>query len=114
MPKLDGFGLLQALRANPETKNIPLIFLSARAGEEARVEGIQAGADDYLVKPFSAKELIARVEANIKLAHLRRRERLKPTCAICLCRHLAIICVLRGPQHIYELANAMYLQLFGI
>jgi len=72
MPKLDGFGLLQALRADPQTQEIPIILLSARAGEEARIEGLAAGADDYLTKPFSAKELLARVEATLKLAHLRQ------------------------------------------
>ncbi|RYY91912.1 MAG: hybrid sensor histidine kinase/response regulator, partial [Chitinophagaceae bacterium] len=49
MPRLDGFGLLQKLRAHPQLKNIPVLFLSARAGEEAKVEGLDAGADDYLV-----------------------------------------------------------------
>ncbi|MBD1848448.1 ATP-binding protein [Leptolyngbya sp. FACHB-711] len=72
MPQLDGFGLLQALRADPQTREVPIILLSARAGEEARVEGLAAGADDYLTKPFSARELIARVEASLKLAQLRR------------------------------------------
>jgi PAS domain S-box-containing protein len=72
MPEMDGFELLRSLRANPATQEIPIILLSARAGEEARIEGLQAGADDYLTKPFSARELIARVEANLKLAQLRR------------------------------------------
>jgi PAS domain S-box-containing protein len=72
MPELDGFGLLQELRANPQTQDIPVILLSARAGEEARIEGLTAGADDYLTKPFSARELLARVEATLKLAKLRR------------------------------------------
>jgi PAS domain S-box-containing protein len=72
MPRLDGFGLLQALRATRQTRDIPIILLSARAGEEARVEGLAAGADDYLTKPFSARELMARVEASLKLAQLRR------------------------------------------
>ena len=57
MPRLDGFGLLRELRPDPQTATIPVIMLSARAGEEARVEGIQSGADDYLVKPFRAREL---------------------------------------------------------
>jgi PAS domain S-box-containing protein len=72
MPRLDGFGLLQALRATPQTRDVPIILLSARAGEEARVEGLAAGADDYLTKPFSARELMARIEASLKLAQLRR------------------------------------------
>ncbi|HEX9000903.1 MAG TPA: ATP-binding protein, partial [Blastocatellia bacterium] len=72
MPKLDGFGLLKALRQNPQTSSIPVILLSARAGEEARVEGLQAGADDYLIKPFSARELLARVGGILTLAKARR------------------------------------------
>lgn len=72
MPQLDGFGVLQALRSDPQTREVPIILLSARAGEEARVEGLAAGADDYLTKPFSARELLARVEATLKLAQLRR------------------------------------------
>lgn len=71
MPKLDGFGLLKKVRNHPEVQHIPVIFLSARAGEEAKVEGLDAGADDYLVKPFYAKELLARVDANIKIAKNR-------------------------------------------
>ncbi|MHC5858231.1 ATP-binding protein [Nostoc sp.] len=72
MPGLDGFGLLQELRADPQTQKVPIILLSARAGEEARVEGLEAGADDYLIKPFSARELLARVEAALKMARLRQ------------------------------------------
>src|SRR5262249_16882364 len=58
MPGLDGFGLLRQLRADPRTRQVPVVLLSARAGEESRVEGMEAGADDYLVKPFSARELL--------------------------------------------------------
>ncbi len=72
MPKLDGFGLLRALRGDERTQTIPVIMLSARAGEESRVEGMGAGADDYLVKPFSARELLARVEAHLNLQRVRR------------------------------------------
>lgn len=72
MPRLDGFGLLRELRSALHTQELPIILLSARAGEESRVEGLEAGADDYLIKPFSARELLARVEANLKLARLRQ------------------------------------------
>ena len=72
MPKLNGFGLLKELRADPRTCGLPVIMLSARAGEESRVEGMEAGADDYLVKPFSARELLARVTAHLQMARLRR------------------------------------------
>ncbi len=75
MPGMDGFELLRQLRTNSETQDIPIILLSARAGEEARIEGLEAGADDYLIKPFSARELLARIEATLKLAQLRRTAR---------------------------------------
>jgi signal transduction histidine kinase len=73
MPGLDGFALLRALRADSLTATIPVVLLSARAGEEARIEGAQAGADDYLVKPFGAQELIARIGAQLSLARERAR-----------------------------------------
>jgi DNA-binding response OmpR family regulator len=72
MPRLDGFGLLKRLRGDERRRTIPFIMLSARAGEEARVEGLNAGADDYLTKPFSARELVARVGTHVEMARLRR------------------------------------------
>jgi signal transduction histidine kinase len=113
MPRLDGFGLLRALRADPETSTLPIILLSARAGEEARVEGAAAAADDYVVKPFSALELVARVGAQLTLS----RERARAEAAVRSARDLLTtvleqapvgICVMRGPEHTYELANAYY------
>ncbi|MEH0819816.1 MULTISPECIES: SpoIIE family protein phosphatase [unclassified Micromonospora] len=74
MPRLDGFGLLRELRADRHTATVPVIVLSARAGEEAAVEGLRAGADDYLAKPFSSVELLARVRAHLELARLRNHE----------------------------------------
>lgn len=71
MPELDGFELVRALRAQLETRQIPVLLLSARAGEESRVEGLEAGADAYLVKPFGARELLARVGAHLALGKLR-------------------------------------------
>lgn len=79
MPGLDGFQLLHTLRAEPQTRAIPVILVSARAGEESTVEGLKAGADDYLVKPFSSRELLTRVEARLEMARMRsglvRKER---------------------------------------
>jgi PAS domain S-box-containing protein len=72
MPGLDGFGLLREVRADPRLGDLPVIMLSARAGEEARVGGFEAGADDYLVKPFSGRELVARLQSNLRLAQVRR------------------------------------------
>jgi signal transduction histidine kinase len=76
MPRMDGFALLRILRADPQLRDVPTILLSARAGEEAVIEGLDAMADDYLVKPFSARELIARVGAQLQLARMRREARI--------------------------------------
>ncbi len=72
MPQLDGFGLLRAIREDSSLASTPVILVSARAGEESRVEGLEADADDYLIKPFAARELLARVAAHVKMANLRR------------------------------------------
>ncbi|MET0447585.1 MAG: SpoIIE family protein phosphatase, partial [Aeromicrobium sp.] len=72
MPRLDGFGLLERLQDDPRSTSIPVIMLSARAGEEGTVEGLEAGAADYLVKPFAARELLARVRVNLELDRVRR------------------------------------------
>ena len=73
MPGLDGFELLRQIRADASVRDIPVILLSARADEQSRVEGLEAGADDYLIKPFSARELVARVKANLRLADVRSK-----------------------------------------
>jgi PAS domain S-box-containing protein len=73
MPRLDGFGLMREVRADPQLRAIPIILLSARAGEESRIEGLDRGADDYLVKPFSARELLVRAGTLLRSAELRRR-----------------------------------------
>ncbi|HWM06921.1 MAG TPA: ATP-binding protein, partial [Actinophytocola sp.] len=72
MPEMDGLALVDALRADPATQGIPIILLSAQAGVEATAAGLHAGADDYLVKPFSPVELLARVRSSIELAQLRQ------------------------------------------
>jgi signal transduction histidine kinase len=72
MPRLDGFGLVRELRSDPATASLPIILLSARAGEESAIEGLDVGADDYLAKPFSARELLARVRTHVELARARR------------------------------------------
>jgi PAS domain S-box-containing protein len=72
MPRMDGFGVIRAIRSDPSLSITPVILVSARAGEESRVEGLEAGADDYLVKPFTARELLARVSSHVKMAILRK------------------------------------------
>jgi len=74
MPIVDGFELVQRLRSDPTLRSIPIIVLSARAGEDAVVEGIEAGADDYLVKPFSTRELLARVRTRLELERLGQEQ----------------------------------------
>ena len=73
MPHMDGFELLRAVRAKPSISTTPFIFLSARVGEEAAVEGVTSGADDYIPKPFTAEELLARVQANLNAASIREQ-----------------------------------------
>lgn len=111
MPRLDGFGLLQKMRNHPAAKNIPVIFLSARAGEEAQVEGLEAGADDYLVKPFSTKELLARVESNIKIAksRLAAEENLKNI----ITQSPVSMAVMRGNKLVLEMVNERSLEIWG-
>ena len=111
MPVLGGLELVQALRGDPETAAIPIILLSARAGEESTVEGLASGADDYLVKPFAARELLARVRAHIKSSEATRRERARLVALFD--RAPAFMAVLRGPEHVIEAANAAYLTLVG-
>jgi PAS domain S-box-containing protein len=73
MPEMDGFDLVREIRSDAQLKTIPFIMLSARAGETAAIDGLTLGADDYLVKPFSADELIARVYAQLNAAAIRER-----------------------------------------
>jgi signal transduction histidine kinase len=71
MPELDGLQLVSALRADPRSRAVPIVLLSARAGEDAALEGLSRGADDYVVKPFSSPELLARLESHLELTRMR-------------------------------------------
>lgn len=114
MPELDGFGLARALRDSPGTRTLPIVMLSARAGEDARAEGVEGGADDYLVKPFSAKELLARVSLQIERARRRREvERQRAFLNELFMQAPANIAVLRGPDYVIELANPAFRGLLG-
>jgi signal transduction histidine kinase len=75
MPRLDGYGLLRKVREDPRWRELPVILLSARSGEEAKIEGLEAEADDYVVKPFAARELVARVSHQLRMRQLRREAR---------------------------------------
>ncbi len=114
MPELDGLGLLGELRADPVLKSTPVIMLSARAGEEARIEGLSAGADDYLIKPFSARDLIARVNAQLIKSRVRALEQEHSRRLVNLLNHAPVaIAVLRGPDHVFDVANAHYVALIA-
>ena len=114
MPELDGFGLLRELRADPVLRSIPVIMLSARAGEEARIEGLTASADDYLVKPFTARDLLARVEAQIVRGRMLLLEQEHAQRMIRIFTHAPVgVAVLSGPEHVFELTNPVYQQVIG-
>lgn len=118
MPRLDGFGLLQHLKATAETALIPVMLLSARAGEEARIDGYTAGADDYLSKPFSASELLTRVRAQLQQAKLRQeaRQQLAENASRLhgFFEHAPVaIGILRGPEFVVELANPMICEIWN-
>jgi PAS domain S-box-containing protein len=114
MPELDGFGLLRELRADSRTASVPVILLSARAGEEASIEGMQAGADDYLVKPFSARELVSRVAARLEIARAHAEVRTaRARLHSQLMQAPVAMSIVTGPDFIFEIANPSYLQMVG-
>ena len=75
MPVLDGIGLARALRANEETRELPLLFLTAKGDAADRLEGFRVGADDYLTKPFDLEELLARVQVQARRSLVARKVR---------------------------------------
>jgi PAS domain S-box-containing protein len=111
MPKLDGFGLLRQLREEQSLRQIPLIFLSARAGDEARVAGIESGADDYLVKPFTARELLAKVDTTIRITRIRKEA--QQNMESLFMQAPAAIAVLEGPELRFTLANKLFERLIS-
>jgi CheY-like chemotaxis protein len=114
MPGLDGFELLRRLRQDERTRRIPVVMLSARAGEEARIEGLSAGAEDYLSKPFSARELLARVRTHLELSRLREELRGQREQLYALFMQAPVpICVFRGQDLVFEMANPCYLEVSG-
>jgi PAS domain S-box-containing protein len=96
MPGLDGLQLVAALRADPRTAALPVLLLSARAGQEASIEGLRAGADDYLVKPFAAADLLARVRANVELARIRNHHARWRTALVDSLQEAFFVCDERG------------------
>src|SRR5581483_3693487 len=120
MPGLGGFELLQTIRQDPDFASLPVILLSARAGEESRVEGLRAGADDYVVKPFSASELLVCIASRLEISRLRKtiaesehrlfaeaeteRQKLRDLIE----QAPAMVAILRGPDHAFEIVNHEY------
>jgi signal transduction histidine kinase len=118
MSRLHGFGLIRELRGDPRTATTPIVLLSSHAGEDASAQGLRAGADDYLVKPFTASALLVRVEAQLSAARLR--EAIRRTAEAERVRLQAMfyespaaIAMLRGPALVIELANPSMLDLWG-
>ncbi|MBX2906368.1 MAG: response regulator [Taibaiella sp.] len=111
MPRLDGLGLLKRIRANSELRHTPVIILSARAGEEAKIEGLDAGADDYLVKPFSAKELLVRVANHIRINLVRRQT--EQQFYQLMMQAPALINVFIGPEHRFVLFHPKNKDILG-
>jgi PAS domain S-box-containing protein len=132
MPGMDGFALLHAIKSDPALADTPVVLLSARAGEESRIEGYAAGADDYIVKPFSAAQLIAQVNAQLTVQRTRResarererlleRERAAKREAQLQREHLYAlfmqapnpVVILRGSDYVIELANPPACRVWG-
>lgn len=111
MPVMDGVQLLKEIKSSPGTSNIPVLLLSARAGEESRIEGYDLGADDYLVKPFSAKELVARVKSQINIS--KTRSHVNKLLNQVFEQTPAAITIIRKNNYVVEFANDLYLQLVG-
>ncbi|HTB74692.1 MAG TPA: ATP-binding protein [Polyangiaceae bacterium] len=115
MPGLDGFALTRAVRADGATRAVPIIMLSARAGEEEAAKGRSTGANDYIAKPFSARELVVRVASVLsgrERAAFEERQRAN------LYRHFMQapfpVAVFKGPRHVIELANPKVLRAWGV
>jgi CheY-like chemotaxis protein len=111
MPEMDGIQLLKAIKENKKYERIPVILLTARAGEESKIEGYQIGADDYLVKPFSTKELLARITA--QLAIRKKIEEHEKQLEYFIKKAPVGIVIYKGPDFIVEAANDKVLEMWG-
>jgi signal transduction histidine kinase/CheY-like chemotaxis protein len=112
MPVMDGKAMLHRIRTEQRTARLPVIFLSARAGEEARIDGLEAGADDYLVKPFSAAELLTKIRAQINIA--KARQHAEAQLHSLFIQAPVAIAIYRGPNYVVELANEKVLEYWGL
>ncbi len=118
MPGLDGFALVRAMRANERLRGVPIILLSARAGEEEAAKGLATGANDYIAKPFAARDLLVRVASALATARAaRERAEAEAKQRANLYRHFMQapfpVAVFKGPEHVIELANPSVLRAWG-
>jgi signal transduction histidine kinase/DNA-binding response OmpR family regulator len=114
MPVMGGYELLAALKADRALALTPVLLLSARAGEDARISAARAGTDDYLEKPFSSRELLAKVDALLLRSRIREIESIESARMEAVFRQApAAIALLQGPGHVFELANPLYQELVG-
>lgn len=111
MPGMDGFELLNYIKHSAQMKHLPVILLSARAGEESQIDALDSGADDFLVKPFSSRQLIARIRAQLKIAATKHHSETQLTRLFM--QAPVAMCILRGPKFVVEVANDQILQLWG-
>lgn len=111
MPVMDGIQLLKEIKNNKETEQIPVILLTARAGEESKIEGFETGADDYLVKPFSANELLSRIKAQVEIQ--KRRDEVELRLRSFLMQAPAAIAILEGKDYLFTLVNPLFEQIFA-
>ncbi len=114
MPNMDGLALVRAVRNDEALKDTPIILLSARAGEESRAEALALGADDYVPKPFAAKELLARVVQRVEQARVQRevrneRDRFREL----LGQVPATVNFLRGPDLVFDFAHPLTIAATG-
>jgi signal transduction histidine kinase/DNA-binding response OmpR family regulator len=114
MPELDGFALLRTLRSDAALKDIPVILLSARAGAESSAEGLETGADDYLVKPFAARDLLVRVAARLAMAKAAREvSSQRQSIYRAFMQTPFSFSIMRGPDLVVEFANDAILKAWG-
>lgn len=111
LPEMDGIELLQVLKKDPIKRRIPVLLLSARTSEATKIEDYDFGADDYLVKPFSAKELLARVQSQLRIS--MARSHLDTQLRNLFMQAPLSVCIFRGSEFIVEMANPRMLELWG-
>ena len=95
MPRMDGYQFCKSVKSNPEIRHIPLIFLTAKADTELKIESLEEGADDYIVKPFNSQELLARVKSMLRIQELIRENIVKE-------KKIAELTEVLGERHHYH------------